>query len=271
MVKDDLTTAMQHIADHAHDAPTPHAGDVGREPWAGPHHRVVRQRLELRHALWRFTALLLAFGHPQAWLIAFARCFDPTAALILDIDLGQQDGARVMPPVHRWPGQSSHLRRRQGRDQHPHAPWAVFLPTAPRNPAHGAALRGGGHRHPAHLPLRDTRSIHPCRHPRRPGLRPCACLGLAMDVLVVLQPPVDLRPAPAPRLQAPHRLAAFGRIAGARPFCGLHQRAQGARQWRRAPKEASADDCGIPGGPYAPPRPSSTLARLGNVALQTPP
>jgi hypothetical protein len=60
MVKDDLTTDMKHIADHAHDAPTPHAGDGGREPLAGPHNRVVRQRIELRHDLLRCKALLIA-------------------------------------------------------------------------------------------------------------------------------------------------------------------------------------------------------------------
>lgn len=51
MVKDHLTTHVQHIAYHAHDAPTSHSGDVGAEPLAGPHHRVVRQGMHPVHRL----------------------------------------------------------------------------------------------------------------------------------------------------------------------------------------------------------------------------
>src|SRR6266498_2584235 len=89
MVKDDLTTAVKHVAYHAHDAPLPYSGHIGAEPLTSPHNRVVRQGIQLRHHLLRLKALLVAFGHAQALLVAFDRRFHPTAALIIDIHIGQ--------------------------------------------------------------------------------------------------------------------------------------------------------------------------------------
>src|SRR5712691_11175292 len=77
MVKDDLPTHVKHIAYHAHDAPTAHSRDIGGEPLAGPHNRVVRQGIQLGHHLLRLKALLVALGHPQALLIAFDGGFHP--------------------------------------------------------------------------------------------------------------------------------------------------------------------------------------------------
>src|SRR6266571_4145301 len=113
MVKDDLTTDMKHIAYHAHDAPTPRAGDIRREPLAGPDNRVVRQSIELRHHLLCCKTLLVAFGHPHALLIAFEGRFYPPAALSIAIHRGQQDGARGRHTVYRLPSQGQHLVGRQ--------------------------------------------------------------------------------------------------------------------------------------------------------------
>src|SRR6266705_3587849 len=88
MVKYNATTSVKHLAYHAHDAPTSHSGDVGAEPLAGPHNRVVRQGIQLGHDLLRLKALLVAFGHPQALLITFDGGFHPTTALIIEIHLG---------------------------------------------------------------------------------------------------------------------------------------------------------------------------------------
>src|SRR6266436_3755897 len=151
MVKDDLTTAVKHVAYHAHDAPLPYSGHIGAEPLTSPHHRVVRQGIQLRHHLLRLKALLVAFGHAQALLVAFDRRFHSTAALIIDIHIGQSDRAWVWLAVDRLAAQGDHLLRREGRDQHAYAPLAVLFATTHRDPLYRTAIAGGGDCHPADL------------------------------------------------------------------------------------------------------------------------
>src|SRR5712692_837026 len=151
MVKDDLTTDVKHVAYHTHDAPLPHSWHIGAEPLSSPHHRVVRQGMQLGHHLLRLTALLVAFGHAQALLVAFDRRFHPTATLIIDSHRGQQDSAWVFLSVDRLLAQGDHLMRCQGRDQHAHAPLAVLFATTYRHAMHRAVIAGRGHHHPADL------------------------------------------------------------------------------------------------------------------------
>src|SRR5713101_76160 len=209
MVKYNLTTHVKHIAYHAHDAPTSHSGDVGAEPLAGPHDRVVRQGIQLGPHLLRLKALLVAFGHPQALLITFDGGFHPTTPLVVEVNIGQQDGGRVLHAVDRLLGEPDNLRRRQGRNQYAHAPLAVLLPAAYRDPPDRTARGGVDHSHPADLALRDTRVLHPCRDARRQSLGPRARIILAMHVIPTAEQPVHIIHAPSARIHAPERPVAF--------------------------------------------------------------
>src|SRR5882724_5613281 len=192
MVKDDLTTAVKHVAYHAHDAPLPYSGHRGAEPLTSPHNRVVRQGIQLRHHLLRLKALLVAFGHAQALLVAFDRRFHPTAALIIDIHIGQQDSAWVLLSVDRLAAQGDHLLRREGRDQHAHAPLAVLFATTHRDPTYRTAIAGGGDRHPADLALRQERVVHPLHHTLGPRVRPSPQITNNHHVRATVSPPVAL-------------------------------------------------------------------------------
>ena len=66
-----------------------------------------------------------------------------------------------------------------------------------------------------------------------------------MDVIVVLQQPVDIRHAAAPRINAPHRPGTFVLLECQRLCRGLYQRSQGTRELRGAPKEAIDDDFSV--------------------------
>jgi hypothetical protein len=266
MVKDDLTTDVHHLADHAHEAPRPHAGDIGREPLARPPNRVVCARSALGHHRLRFTALLGAFGHPQAVRIAFEGRVDPTPALSIAGHIGQPHRHRVVPPVHRLPTPRDHLVGLQGREPHPHALWPVVLATAPRDSAHRAAIHGGSPRHPAPLTRSEAGLLPPVGHTLRQALRPCARIVRAMDVLVVSQPPVDICHTPAPGIHAPHRSAALALIERQRRFRGLHPRLERAGQVPRAPAEALDDEFVIPGGHDPSPLPSPPMTLMSQGA-----
>src|SRR5713226_6798159 len=205
MVKDDLTTHVKHIAYHAHDAPTSHSGDVRGEPLAGPHNRVVRQDIQLGHHLLRLKALLVAFGHPQALLITFDGGFHPTTPLVVEVNIGQQDGGRVLHAVDRLLGEPDNLRRRRGRNQYAHAPLAVLLPAAYRDPPGRTAIGGVDHSQQADLALRATRLLPPCRAAPRQSLGPRARITLATHLTPTAEQPVHLIHAPSARIHAPGR------------------------------------------------------------------
>src|SRR5712691_4032756 len=95
MVAHQPTADVKHLTYQAHYPPPFSRRDVGGKPMARPHHRVVCQGIALDHHLWRGTALRIAFGHPQAVLIAFDGDVHPTPALVVEGDRGQQDGSRT--------------------------------------------------------------------------------------------------------------------------------------------------------------------------------
>src|SRR5512138_1634463 len=84
------STDMPDIAHQTQQAIAPELVQMRRQPAACPDQHVMRQHIQQHHHLLRLEALLVPFGDPQALLVVFDRGLDPTAAPVIEIDVGQQ-------------------------------------------------------------------------------------------------------------------------------------------------------------------------------------
>ncbi len=105
----DKPADVPHIAYQAQQAVAPDLGQGSRQPAARPHQHVMRQHVQQHHHLLCLEALLIALGDPQALLVVLERRFDSTAALIIEINIGQQDGVRILQRGV-LAGQAQHVR-----------------------------------------------------------------------------------------------------------------------------------------------------------------
>ena len=204
----------------------------------------------------------------QALLVAFDRGFPPAAPLVIEVDLGQQHGNRLLQPIDWWAGQREPFGRRQRRNQHPPTPLAVFLSAAPRNPADRTARGSSRPRHPAALALGTARGLHPGCATRGQGLRPCARISFAMDLIPPVEQPVHRCDAAPTGINTPECPAAVGIIPLQGLFGRLYQRPQRGRQWGGAPKEPLHHNFVLARGEHAAQLPPTAVTLLRKVPFR---
>jgi len=162
-----------------------------------------------------------------------ASCFgadSPGRVCLFDFN-GPQDGLRVIGLFRRFAHQPQHLFRRQGGEDHPHAPLPVLLPIPHGNPAHRTDVYPvGGESNPPKLAVGVFRVGEPLLDAGGQLFRPMPGAILAMQVVSSLQQPVDVLYRSTACINPQDGAPPPGFAQFQDGFGGFYQRLQGLRQ-----------------------------------------
>lgn len=116
---------MKDIAHHAHDAVILQLRNG--QPAARPHNHIVSQGAEQHQHLLRFKTFFAASRHAQSLLVAFERRFNTSPALIVESQIGHQNGQWINHERDGLLGQLQYIASREGREQNASGPLSVRL------------------------------------------------------------------------------------------------------------------------------------------------
>src|SRR5512139_3227823 len=139
----------EYIAYQAFDSQMSQFGATGHQPLACPDQEVMGQGFQLDQDLLSGKAFLVAFRSCQALLIFLDFDLDPATALVVEVDISQQNRLGIFYLLLVAAAQEQDLFGRQGRNNYPVAPLPIFLATANGNPLNGTAVQVCWDRHPA--------------------------------------------------------------------------------------------------------------------------
>ena len=103
------------------------------------------------HHLLSVKAFFVAFGDAQALIIIFENGFNAAATQVIEVDVSQQAVQRLSQLVAGEARQMTSGADREGGDEDPNAPLAIFLAGADGNAFDRTAVFGSRAGHPADL------------------------------------------------------------------------------------------------------------------------
>src|SRR6266496_6114470 len=151
LIENQETIHLEYIAYQTFDSQASQFGTSRHQPLAGPDQEVMSQGFQVDQYLLGCKAFLVAFRGCQALLILLDLDLDPTAALVIEVDIRQQDCLGIVDFLLIPAGQKQHILGSQGRKDYPITPLPIFLAAAYGNALDGTAVQIGGEPHPTHL------------------------------------------------------------------------------------------------------------------------
>src|SRR5438876_6727450 len=120
-------------------------------PTTRPDDHIMRQTAQQYDHLLSSKAFFAAFADAQSLLVTLEGGFDSTSPLVVEAQVGQEHGRRIIEQRERLAGQREDVLSRQGGDEHTVSELPVLLATAHRNALDGTYIGLSHLSHPAEL------------------------------------------------------------------------------------------------------------------------
>src|SRR5712692_7186877 len=239
------------------------------QPATRPDDHIVSQAAQEHHHLLSGKAFFAAFADAQALLVALEGGFDPASPLVVEPDIGEQDGRRILEHREGLAAQREDVLGRQGGEQHAVSELAIRFATAYGDALDRTHIGLGRLGHPTELTLGLMGIDIPVEDALGQAFGLLARIVFAVNQVAASEQPIDIIQTPSSRIHAHDGLPALVLIQLQRLFSGQHQRLQGAGQLRLAIKEAIDYDFPRVTGQHAAQLAASTVALFGKGRFGT--